>query len=47
MSRLADYRGPQFAVDEVRLVRSDLGKGPGGRAAHEVIGRWPLATDNA
>ena len=45
VARLADYRGPQFTVDEISLVRSHLGKGPGGSAAHETIGRWPLGAD--
>jgi len=45
VGRLADYRGPPFPVDDLALVRSLLGKGPGGRAAHEVIGRWPMAAD--
>ena len=44
---LGTYRGPRFAVREITLVRSHLGKGPGGRAAHEVIGRWPLSVDRA
>ena len=44
VSRLADYRGPQFPVAETVLVRSHLGKGPDGRAAHEVIGSWRFGT---
>ncbi len=44
VTRLADYRGPRFPVEEITLVRSHLGNGPGGRTVHEVIDRWALAT---
>ena len=45
VARLADYRGPQYPVDEISMVRSHLGRGAGGRAAHETIGRWALRAD--
>jgi|SRR5690625_891971 len=35
---LAVYAGPQWSADQVELVRSRLGEGPGGTVAHEVIG---------
>jgi RNA 2',3'-cyclic 3'-phosphodiesterase len=41
----ADEPGPaelQWLVDEVVLVRSQLGRGPGGTALHEVVARVPL-----
>jgi hypothetical protein len=32
----------RWLVDEVVLVRSRLGRGPGGTAHHEVVARVPL-----
>ena len=41
--RLLDgYRGPAWAVDEVRLVASFLGEGPRNRPRHEVLASFPL-----
>ncbi|WP_182113670.1 MULTISPECIES: RNA 2',3'-cyclic phosphodiesterase [unclassified Actinotalea] len=34
---LAVYRGPGWRVEEIELVRSELGAGPGGAARHEVL----------
>ncbi len=39
---LADYQGPSWPVAEIVLVRSRLGAGAGGSAAHEIIAGWPL-----
>jgi len=38
------YAGPPWAADELALVRSHLGKRPGGRALHEVLTTSPLRT---
>jgi 2'-5' RNA ligase len=40
---LASYRGPSWRVDEVHLVASTLGGGPGGRPRHEVLASVSLA----
>jgi 2'-5' RNA ligase len=40
---LAAYQGPDWTIDEIRLVRSVLGAGPNGRPAHSSVQRWPLA----
>ena len=39
---LAEYRGPAWTVDEVRLVASYLGEGPRNRPRHEVVASFPL-----
>ncbi|WP_147916626.1 RNA 2',3'-cyclic phosphodiesterase [Ruania zhangjianzhongii] len=39
---LAVYSGPEWTADQVRLVSSRLGEGPGGSVAHEVIGAVDL-----
>ncbi|HLS65298.1 MAG TPA: RNA 2',3'-cyclic phosphodiesterase [Ruania sp.] len=39
---LAVYAGPEWTADQVELVRSRLGEGPGGTVAHEVIGAVDL-----
>lgn len=39
---LAPYEGRSWTADEVHLVRSHLGAGPGGTALHEPIRSWPL-----
>lgn len=39
---LGVYEGPSWTVDEVRLVRSDLGQGRGGSALHSDVGRFRL-----
>ena len=36
------YAGPAWQVEEVALVASYLGEAPGGRARHEVVGRFSL-----
>ena len=36
--RLAGYRGPDWAVAEVRLVESHLGKA----SRHETVAAWPV-----
>jgi 2'-5' RNA ligase len=36
--RLADYRGPDWPVTEVRLVESRLGPAP----THETLAAWPV-----
>lgn len=38
---LAEVMGRPWDVEVVRLVRSRLGAGPGGSAAHEPIASWP------
>ena len=35
---LADYRGPEWPVTEVRLVESHLGPKP----TYDTLGRWPV-----
>ena len=39
---LAGYRGPDWTIEEIGLVRSVLGAGPNGRPAHSSVQRWPL-----
>ncbi len=39
---LAGFTGTPWTADAVHLVRSRLGAGPGGTAAHDVVGTWPL-----
>jgi 2'-5' RNA ligase len=36
------FAGVGWTADEIELVRSRLGKGPGRRAAHETLRSWPL-----
>ncbi|HEY1134139.1 MAG TPA: RNA 2',3'-cyclic phosphodiesterase [Nocardioides sp.] len=36
------YAGPTWTVDEVAVVASYLGEGPGGRPRHEVLASVPL-----
>jgi RNA 2',3'-cyclic 3'-phosphodiesterase len=43
VATLADYAGPAWTADELVLVRSRLGVGPGRTALHEVLSRHPLA----
>jgi len=40
--RLESYEGPGWTADAFGLVRSRLTAGPGGRAVHEPLTRWPL-----
>lgn len=44
---LAVYRGPSWRVEELELVRSELGAGPGGGARHEVVGTWTIGPPTA
>jgi 2'-5' RNA ligase len=44
VSVLAQYAGLEWTADEIALVRSHLGQGPGGRARYEVISTFPLAS---
>jgi 2'-5' RNA ligase len=39
---LHEYRGPAWAVEEVRLVASYLGEGPRNRPRHEPLASFPL-----
>lgn len=39
---LAPYEGRSWTADELHLVHSHLGAGPGGTALHEPIRSWPL-----
>jgi 2'-5' RNA ligase len=39
---LRSFSGTRWTADALHLVRSRLGAGPGGVAAHEVIATWPL-----
>jgi 2'-5' RNA ligase len=39
---LRDFTGTTWTATTLHLVRSTLGAGPGGTAAHEVIATWPL-----
>ena len=39
---LSGFAGSSWTADALYLVRSRLGAGPGGTAAHDAIGSWPL-----
>ena len=39
---LSGFAGSPWTADALALVRSRLGAGPGGTAAHEVVERWSL-----
>ena len=39
---LRGFAGTAWTADALHLVRSRLGAGPGGTAAHEVVETWPL-----
>ena len=39
---LRGFAGSPWTAEELHLVRSRLGAGPGGTAAHEVVVSWPL-----
>ncbi len=39
---LTPYEGRSWTADELHLVRSRLGAGPGGTARHEPVSSWPL-----
>jgi RNA 2',3'-cyclic 3'-phosphodiesterase len=36
------FSGLEWVIEEIELVRSRLGKGPGRRAEHETLHSWPL-----
>jgi 2'-5' RNA ligase len=40
---LESYRGPLWWAEEIRLVWSRLGQGPGGRPLHELVETFPLS----
>lgn len=42
VERLRGFAGCAWEARELRLVRSDLGAGPGGTARHEIASAWPL-----
>lgn len=42
VAALAGFAGSAWTADTLHLVRSRLGAGPGGTAAHEVLASWPL-----
>jgi len=42
VEELRGFSGSRWTADALHLVRSRLGAGPGGTAAHEVIATWPL-----
>ena len=39
---LDTYEGPTWRFDRIRLVRSRLGQGPGGRPRYETAAELPL-----
>jgi 2'-5' RNA ligase len=43
VAALAGFAGSPWAADELHLVRSRLGAGPGGTAVHEIVETWPLS----
>jgi 2'-5' RNA ligase len=42
---LAGFAGRAWRASDLHLVRSVLGKGPGGTAHHEPVASWPLTGD--
>ncbi|HSU12262.1 MAG TPA: RNA 2',3'-cyclic phosphodiesterase [Pseudonocardia sp.] len=44
---LTDFAGTPWTADALHLVRSRLGAGPGGTAAHDVLATWRLGTQNS
>jgi 2'-5' RNA ligase len=42
VAALAGFTGTPWTADVLHLVRSRLGAGPGGTAAHEAVASWPL-----
>jgi 2'-5' RNA ligase len=43
VTALRTHEGPRWRATELCLMRSRLGKGPGGRPVYEVDATWPLA----
>ena len=41
VAALSGFAGSPWTADELHLVRSRLGAGPGGTAAHEIVAAWP------
>ena len=46
VEQLAGFTGSPWTADALHLIRSRLGAGPGGTAAHNVVGTWRLAGKN-
>ena len=42
VAALSGFAGSPWTADALHLVRSRLGAGPGGTAAHEIVEMWPL-----
>ena len=42
VERLASFEGQEWVAEELHLVRSHLGAGPGGTALYEPLASWPL-----
>lgn len=42
VAALAEFTGRTWTADRLQLIRSHLGKGPGGTARHELLLSWPL-----
>jgi 2'-5' RNA ligase len=42
VAALSGFAGCPWTADALHLVRSRLGAGPGGTAAHEIVETWPL-----
>jgi 2'-5' RNA ligase len=42
VAALGGFAGSSWGAEALHLVRSWLGAGPGGTAAHEIVGTWPL-----
>jgi 2'-5' RNA ligase len=38
------YTGPEWTADEIALIRSHLGEGPGRRPRYETVARFPLGS---
>ncbi|MDQ3989518.1 MAG: RNA 2',3'-cyclic phosphodiesterase [Actinomycetota bacterium] len=42
VEQLASFEGREWVAEELHLVRSRLGAGPGGTALYEPVASWPL-----
>jgi 2'-5' RNA ligase len=42
VAALAAYTGTAWTADQLHLVRSRLGQGPGRKAAYDTVAHWPL-----
>jgi len=47
VKRLASFEGQEWVAEELHLVRSHLGAGPGGTALYEPLASWPLGATAA